>query len=549
MKNPDVRAGGLLLALWLALVSAALWSRPLMPIDETRYLSVAWEMWQKGEFLVPHLNGLPYSHKPPFFFWCIHLGWLLFGVNEASARLTAPVFGLLNLFLTGHLAARLWPQDKDARRLAPFVLMGLSLWAAFETLTMFDMLLTFFVLWAAVGVLAARGGKFVYGWSLYAAAVGGGILTKGPVVLLYVLPLMLAAPWWAVGKPVVSWRRWYVCGAAALAGGAALALAWALPAARAGGPAYADAILWGQTAGRVVHSFAHRKPFWWYLLWLPAILYPWIVHRRLWSAVKKLGSEQGVRFCLSWLVPAVALLSLVSGKQVHYLLPVLPAAGLLVARSLSVSPAGPSLAERLAVAVPVLTAGVVLMIMPLVIPHLPDLNLHGFSSWAWGLVPLALGAWILADRFRHVRAWAQTVAVAFVTLLVVLHLGPVRAMAPAYDIGQLSHKIAAAAAGGHPVAVFPAKFDGQFEFLGRLETPLVVLENFAAVSGWLARHPDGYLAIVFKNANWHAYGEGAEYVQEFRSGGLAFWRAAALAQKLGSTEKQGLKTLSNRPDP
>ncbi|HHB76580.1 MAG TPA: glycosyltransferase, partial [Desulfobulbus sp.] len=54
--------------LWLVLVITALLCRPPLPIDETRYLSVAWEMWQNHQFLVPHINGLPYSHKPPLLF-------------------------------------------------------------------------------------------------------------------------------------------------------------------------------------------------------------------------------------------------------------------------------------------------------------------------------------------------------------------------------------------------------------------------------------------------------------------------------------------------
>ena len=61
--------------LWLAVVVAALFSRTLWPVDETRYASVAWEMWLRGDLLVPHLNGETYSHKPPLLFWLIQLGW------------------------------------------------------------------------------------------------------------------------------------------------------------------------------------------------------------------------------------------------------------------------------------------------------------------------------------------------------------------------------------------------------------------------------------------------------------------------------------------
>ena len=54
-----------LIAVWLVILLTALLTRPLLPVDETRYASVAWEMWSRGDFLVPYLNGEPYSHKPP----------------------------------------------------------------------------------------------------------------------------------------------------------------------------------------------------------------------------------------------------------------------------------------------------------------------------------------------------------------------------------------------------------------------------------------------------------------------------------------------------
>src|SRR3990167_10507470 len=94
----------LVAALWLVLVAVALYLRPLFPIDETRYVAVAWEMWLRGDFLVPHLNGQPYSHKPPFLFWMFQLGWGLFGVNEWWPRLVPPLFGLANLYLVAVLA-------------------------------------------------------------------------------------------------------------------------------------------------------------------------------------------------------------------------------------------------------------------------------------------------------------------------------------------------------------------------------------------------------------------------------------------------------------
>ena len=51
------------LAAWtlclLAVLLASLFGRPDIPIDETRYVSVAWEMWSSGDWLVLHRNGIP----------------------------------------------------------------------------------------------------------------------------------------------------------------------------------------------------------------------------------------------------------------------------------------------------------------------------------------------------------------------------------------------------------------------------------------------------------------------------------------------------------
>ena len=58
--------------------------RPLLPVDETRYLSVSWEMFLRQNFLVPTLNFEPYFQKPPLLFWLIDLAWSVFGVSRDS---------------------------------------------------------------------------------------------------------------------------------------------------------------------------------------------------------------------------------------------------------------------------------------------------------------------------------------------------------------------------------------------------------------------------------------------------------------------------------
>jgi 4-amino-4-deoxy-L-arabinose transferase-like glycosyltransferase len=241
--------------LWLSLLLTALITRPLLPIDETRYLSVAWEMWQSHQFVVPHINGIPYSHKPPLLFWLIQAGWSVFGVNEWSARMTPPMFGLLAVLLTIHLSRMLWPDQRELHKNIPYLLLGTCFWSVYGTLTMFDMLMACFSLIAWMGLWTGQVRKKYLCWLLYGTATGLGILTKGPVILVYIVPPALLAPWWIEKGKISSWTCWYGSLIAAIAAGVLMALVWAIPAARAGGEEYGQAILFlvRQQVGLSIH--------------------------------------------------------------------------------------------------------------------------------------------------------------------------------------------------------------------------------------------------------------------------------------------------------
>ncbi|MDP6258202.1 MAG: glycosyltransferase family 39 protein, partial [Rhodospirillales bacterium] len=172
--------------LWAALVAAALSIRPLMPVDETRYVTVAWEMWLDGDYLVPHLNGATYSHKPPLLFWLINAGWGIFGVNEWWPRLVTPLFGLASLSLSALTCRRLWP-DSQAYLIVPILLLGSFYWGIYTTLTMFDLMIALWTLVGINGLIDVWQGKFLRGWLLFAIAIGLGVLSKGPVILVYLL--------------------------------------------------------------------------------------------------------------------------------------------------------------------------------------------------------------------------------------------------------------------------------------------------------------------------------------------------------------------------
>ena len=178
-------------AFWLVLVLVSLFSRSYLPIDETRYVTVAWNMFLNHDFLVPYLNGETYSHKPPLLFWLMNLGWTVFGVNDWWPRLFPSIFALGAVLMTQKIAVRLWPERPHIGYVASLILLGSGMWAVFTTATMFDMLVAFFTIWGALGLLIAWQGEAKKGWAYVALAIAGGLLAKGPTILLQILPCLL----------------------------------------------------------------------------------------------------------------------------------------------------------------------------------------------------------------------------------------------------------------------------------------------------------------------------------------------------------------------
>ena len=524
--TPIARSPILWSAACLALVATALATRPLLPVDETRYLAVAWEMWTSGDLLVPRLNGEAYSHKPPLLFWLINLAWGIFGVGEWTARLVAPSFALGSLALTGVLARRLWPDLPEAARLAPVILVGAAFWGALATFTLFDMLVGFFTLAALIGLLDASRQEGWRGWLVTGVALGLGVLAKGPVIAVHVLPVAVAAPLWAAG--IRSWRAWYAGLGAAVALAAAIALCWAIPAALAGGEAYRDAILWEQTAGRVADSFAHRGPWWLYLVALPAALLPWTLWPPAWRGFvrrPRILGDPGGRFCLLWLLLALAGLSIISGKQPHYLIPSLPAAALLLSAALAGGDDRETRLDRVLPAAPFAAALVCLLILATA----PSGVTERLPEWIADLAPLAGLPIVLAavaavvTRAKHRETRVALVGGAGLLLVIAGHLTAAPYLDRAFDLRPVAERIAALQRAGHPVANL-SKYHGQYHFLGRLESPLDVTWEHE-VGDWAAAHPDGHVVAYHDRG---IRGGPPAFVHDFRGRQVAIWDASTI---------------------
>lgn len=452
-------------------------ARPLLPIDETRYLAVAWEMRLHGDWIVPKLNGAPYSHKPPLLFWLTNLVWSVTGVSGTAARLVAPAFGVAMIWATGRLARLLWPEEAGIGGRAAMVLAGLCGFAFYAGLTMFDTLLGLAVLGGVLSLQAA--GDRPLGWIWLGVALAAGVFAKGPVVLVHLVPVALATPIWRGVRPATMARGL----ALALVVATGLVSLWLVPAILLGGPEYRDAVLWTQSAGRMTDAFAHARPWWFFLALLPALLWPFAWSAALWRRAAGLrpARDPGLRLALIWGGSALMLFSLMSGKQAHYLVPALPAAALLIARCMGAAPmscraATPPLAL---LGLACLAAGFGFAPRKLA-PLMEPAGLFLFLGIGW------LGLAILAWHARGIAiAWVGLGAPLLVNLAFLF--GTVGQI---YDPAPIAELIAPFDATG--IAVMGEAYNGEFTFDARLRNPVTALRPEAA-DNWLIAAPDRVL--------------------------------------------------------
>ena len=493
----------LICLLWAFLVILSLTSRSFFPIDETRYATVAWNMWQSGDYLVPTLNGATYSHKPPLLFWLMNLGWAVFGINDWWPRLIPSLFALASVFITRKIASLLWPNQPNIKDNASFILIGSGLWVIYSTALMFDMLIAFFTVLGIWALLLAYKTQSFKAWLLFTIAIGGGLLAKGPTILLQLLPVALLVHFWNKNpKQKLDAKNWYLPILYSILGGAFIALIWAIPAGIHGGAQYQHDIFWGQTANRMVNSFAHKRPIWWYTAILPLLLFPWLLLGSFWRGLFKNNSiwqENSVRFCLAWLVPVFIAFSFISGKQVHYVLPLLPTFALIIARVISINE---TVARRdlLPICIAFTALGVALLFLPYYAKS------HGVSVANWVNLPLWLGFFAIiigvtifffsTKIASNVVAWLSASSIALISIAMFVLI---QTAGDAYDIRPISYKVKALQAANVPVA-FLGKYAGTYDFVGRLKQAPDSVES-DTVLAWFEAHPNGRVITFFKRNN------------------------------------------------
>ncbi|HEU4402564.1 MAG TPA: glycosyltransferase family 39 protein, partial [Candidatus Polarisedimenticolia bacterium] len=325
---------GLLLFVW------RVGSHDLWPPDEPRFALVAKEMRQRGDYSVLSLNDHLYTDKPPLFFWAVNACALLRGgVDEWAARLPSALSGLLALLLIYDLGRRLYDRRTGLYGALLFAtsqqIVERARWASI------DMTLNLFVLAAIVLLWKSRmapdGGRGAARWAW--VLMGLATLAKGPVGLL--LPLLAVLPTCLIDRDRGPLRRLIPPSGIALY--LAVTLSWfGLYAARLG-TGFALTVLVHQNVERYVEAWNAQHPIWYYLWRFPAGFFPWIVFLP-WGIAEAFAREGGgdlgerrrpAIFLVTWMAAILLFFSFSTGKRGVYVIPIYPAAALLVGRLLA----------------------------------------------------------------------------------------------------------------------------------------------------------------------------------------------------------------------
>ena len=301
--------------------------------------------------------------------------------------------------------------------------------------------------------------------------------------------------------------------------GAAAILAWAVPAAISGGPVYTKAIFWGQTAGRVTESFAHREPFWFYVPVLPLMLAPWSVWPPLWRGASKASlQEPGIRFCLSGLVVAFIGFSFISGKQAQYLLPESALFAVLFARW-AASQSAP--ARRWDAALPagfIAIAGLAVAFASTRLPEPLAATPAARYMVAGAAFAVLVGLGLALLPVRDLLSQAARICTASVVALAGMLVAVTLAFRPAWELAPAGARLRELQLQHVPLA-HEDVYHGQYHFAGRLFAPIQSMTE-EQIADWLQQHPRGRAVVYYEHEPYAGPGR-MEYSQPYRSRRLA----------------------------
>jgi 4-amino-4-deoxy-L-arabinose transferase-like glycosyltransferase len=310
----------------------------LIGADEPRYAQVAREMLERHDWITPVLGGQPWLEKPPLYYWQAMLAYAIFGVSDWAARLPSALDATFLVLAVYFFLRRFRPGFALDGALITASSAGIIGYARAASMEM-ALAATFTI--AMLGWWAWReSGKKIY-LALFYGFLALGMLAKGPVApfLAFVVIALDAV---AIRELRLVRKTLWLPGILMFC---AIALPWYF-AVQMRHPEFFREFIVEHNLGRFSRNlYHHSEPFWYYLPVTALALVPWTVFgiaafvrtTALWwtkrTPVVTIEGDleyQFRMFTFCWLIVPVVFFSISQSKLPGYILPAIPAGGLLL---------------------------------------------------------------------------------------------------------------------------------------------------------------------------------------------------------------------------
>ena len=473
VASSHARAAAFLILCGLLLFLPGFFNIPPIDRDEARFAQATKQMVESGDFVDIRFQDDVRYKKP------VGVYWLQAAAVETAATLGLPraqvriwlyrvpsLIGAIGAVLLTYWAALPFVTRRGAI-FAALIMCSSVLLGVEARLAKTDAMLLLTVV-AAMGALARvylswqRGEDPAHPpWSwpiIFWTALAGGILLKGPLILLFVA-LTIAAlaildrsaawlwrlrPVWGLMWMLVLVLPWFV------------AIFW-----RAGETFFTDSI-GGDMLSKLAAQESHGAPPGFYLLLFGVTFWPGAALAGMAApAVWRARREPGAQFLLAWLIPSWIVFELVLTKLPHYVLPLYPAIAILTVGALERRVLSRSWLKRGAAWWFIIPAGasVLAVVGAIALTRQPV-----FLAWPFIAAALIFGlfAWWLYEDSRAERSLLNAVVSAMFLAIAVygIVLPALKPLFPSQEIARALRNVVcvgpkAAAAGFHePSLVF-----------------------------------------------------------------------------------------------
>lgn len=348
-SNLDWRIFAVVVIGAILLFFPALGLMPIMDPSDGYYSEGAREMFESGNYLVPHLNYVPWFEKPILIYWLISLSYKIFGVTEFAARFPAALSATALTILS-------YPFNRQYLRrraalLSTLVLASSALVLLIGHIAVTDMplCLLFSATVACLFLTITKNISWIK-WLGY-IALGIAVLCKGPMAGVLVFVSLFAyigftsrsvnSAWQAVKKLQLIYGALIV---------AAISLPWFIAVTIATNGEFYQEFFIRQNIGRALGTVNHQAgPLYYVPVYLGGF-FPWSIYllsfipaivavvkrARLKCREMSLRSQLIVLSALTaaWMYP---FFTIVSAKLTTYILPMFPAMAILVGTSMDLS--------------------------------------------------------------------------------------------------------------------------------------------------------------------------------------------------------------------